>query len=353
MKRVIKQSLGIDVSKDTLDYSLAELTEDFEVSTRESSQVLNNKKGGEKLLKVIEKYSIPGVPLQVIVEATGVYHELICCFLKDSNIDIAIVMPKKISNYVKSNDIRTMTDKISAIQIAEFGLMKKLDSWKKPDVHLKRIKGLSRERSQLVDERTRLKNQIHAKKYSAYESESILKRMKERVTILERQIEEVEQELKAIVKGLPELKEKVEKMCSIRGVGFITAMAIIGETDGFNLIKNSRQLVCYAGYDVVHKESGSSVKAKGKMSHKGNSYIRRALYFPSLQAVRGEGFFEMFYTRLYKKQAIKLKAYAAVQRKLLIMIYTLWKKDEYYEPGKHKGLKYFEQSERTAQTELA
>ena len=42
-------------------------------------------------------------------------------------------------------------------------------------------------------------------------------------------------------------------------------------------------------------------------------------------------FFEL-YERVYNRTKIKMKAYVAVQRKLLILIYTLWKKNESFRP---------------------
>ena len=38
--------------------------------------------------------------------------------------------------------------------------------------------------------------------------------------------------------------------------------------------------------------------------------------------------FKNLFDRVYSKTTIKMKAYTAVQKKLLVMIYTLWKKDE-------------------------
>jgi hypothetical protein len=39
------------------------------------------------------------------------------------------------------------------------------------------------------------------------------------------------------------------------------------------------------------------------------------------------------YTRIEVKNGIKMKGYTAVQRKLLVLIYTLWKKNKAYDPN--------------------
>ena len=62
-----------------------------------------------------------------------------------------------------------------------------------------------------------------------------------------------------------------------KGVGLMTVDTIVSETLGFEHVKNVKQLVSYAGYDVVERESGTSVKGKTRISKKGNRYIRKSL----------------------------------------------------------------------------
>ncbi len=97
------------------------------------------------------------------------------------------------------------------------------------------------------------------------------------------------------------------------------------------------------------------------MSYKGNKYIRRALHFPAITAVKYDVHFMNFYNRLFDKSNIKMKGYVATQRKLLVLIYTLWKKEEKYNPEYYKKdniekttnqYKYLEQPLQTALTEL-
>lgn len=86
------------------------------------------------------------------------------------------------------------------------------------------------------------------------------------------------------------------------------------------------QITSYAGFDVIENQSGNR-KGKTKISKKGNGHIRRALHFPALNIVPYEqGNFHLLYQRIYSKSNIKMKAYVAVQRKLLTLIHTLWKK---------------------------
>src|SRR3954454_20639160 len=132
------------------------------------------------------------------------------------------------------------------------------------------------------------------------------------------------------------------------GVGLQTAVTVVAETNGFNLIRNSRQLVSYAGMDVIQKQSGTSIRGRVHISKQGNPHLRRCLYFPSFSAVKYNQPMQNLYHRIIENQAIKMKGYVAVQRKMLVLIYTLWKKNEAYNPS----IKFLEQPVEAALTEL-
>ena len=73
-------------------------------------------------------------------------------------------------------------------------------------------------------------------------------------------------------------------------------------------------------------------RAKQESLKKGNSHIRRALYFPAICMVKHEPAFTQLYERVLESSGIKMKGYVAVQRKALVLIYTLFKNNEAYDP---------------------
>ena len=95
------------------------------------------------------------------------------------------------------------------------------------------------------------------------------------------------------------------------------------------LFKNIRQLVSYSGLDIVSKESGNH-QGKTRISKKGNARIRAALYMPAMTASRHNKTLKVFYEHINQGRTIKKQGLIAVMRKLLILIYTLWKKEEAY-----------------------
>ena len=93
----------------------------------------------------------------------------------------------------------------------------------------------------------------------------------------------VEKNLKELIDSDKKLASKIKKIETIKGVGFITIIKIISETNGFLLFNSISQLVSYAGLDVIENESGS-FRGKTKISKKGNVRIRSSLYMPALSA---------------------------------------------------------------------
>ena len=77
------------------------------------------------------------------------------------------------------------------------------------------------------------------------------------------------------------------------------------ETNGFELIRNKRQLTSYAGLDVKEKQSGTSVKGMPRISKKGNKYLRKAMHMPALAAIRCDVRYGAIFKRLVSKHGIK------------------------------------------------
>ena len=88
-------------------------------------------------------------------------------------------------------------------------------------------------------------------------------------------------------------------------------------------------------YDVVENQSGKHF-GKTKISKKGNAHIRRILHMPSFTVVRyDQKPFADLFERVYERTNIKMKGYVAVQKKMLIYIYTLWKNNQPYQPQEY------------------
>jgi transposase len=330
MKKIVKQVLGIDVAQKELVVCLGRMHEDWTPELYSHATFANSKKGFDAMAKWVKKLTIKDIAVRYVMEATGVYHESLAYYLEGKGDEVSIVLPNKISNYVRTLEVKTITDKTASEAIARFGLERKLDKWKRPKQIFKNLKQLTRERDQIVETRTLAKNQLHAEQAEAFPNPSSLHRIKALIKFLDKQVAQILKELTELVKQDHKVNESIDLICSIPGVGRLTAATVLAETNGFELIRNKRQLTSYAGLDVKEKQSGTSIKGKPRISKKGNRHLRKAMHLPALAAIRHEKKFKAVFVRLVSKHGIKMKAAVAVQRKLLEMIYTVYSKNTAY-----------------------
>lgn len=331
MKKIVKQVVGIDVAQKELVVCLGRIHEDLKPELYAFKSFANTVKGIKTFVEWVTKLTDVALPVRYVMEATGVYHEKLAYFLDENNFEVTVVLPNKISNYVRTLEIKTVTDKTASEAIARFGLERHLDQWHRPKKIFKTLRQLTRERGQVIHIRTMIKNQLHAEMAEAEPNKGSLDRLKKQILFFDKQEKEIKKDLNEILKLDEKLKDSVRLICTITGVGTLTGVTILAETNDFELIRNKRQLTSYAGLDVKEKQSGTSVKGKPKISKRGNKYLRKAMHLPALSAIKHDERFKAVFTRLVSKHGIKMKAVVAVQRKLLEMAYTIYKTKKPYD----------------------
>jgi transposase len=327
----LKQVVGIDVAQKELVVTLGRIFEDLSIDLYAHKVFKNTQSGFVSLIDWVNKLTKESKDVHYVMEATGVYHQKFAYYLDDKKAKVSIVLPNKISNYFRTLDVKTITDKTCSEAIARFGLERKLEYWERPKIVYRNLQQLTRERDQIVSERVVVKNQLHAESSEAEPNFMTLQRINERIKFLNKQEREIKNDITAIIKKEADLKAEIDRMTTIPGVGELTAVIILAETNGFELIRNKKQLTSYAGLDVKEKQSGTSIRAKPRISKKGNRSIRKAMHFPALVAVKWDDNFKEVYARLVSKHGIKMKALVSVQRKILEMTYVIFKNQTTYD----------------------
>lgn len=330
---IIKEVVGIDVSKDSLSVCFGKLKKDQEQIISKPITVDNNEKGFKELIQFVKKQRTSKfTPLYFAMEATGVYYENLAYFLSEKQLKVIVILPNKTKNYSKTLDIKSKTDNLDAVMLTKFALERQMQLWQLPSPLTKALKTLTREYSSIKQMAVQIKNQLHAKEYSYEPLKETIQRGQATLEVFEKQLKEIEKQIKELVEKDDDLSDRINKTGKIEGVGFMTIVSIIAETNGFALINNAKQLASYAGLDVVYNESGLK-KHKTSISKKGNRFLRQAVYMPALSAARYNPKLKQFYIRLLTKKNIKKVAIIAVARKLLILIYTIFKNNVEYIPN--------------------
>lgn len=328
---IIRQHVGVDVSAKTFHVHFQNQAADFTLTCKGRRKFDNTPAGHRAFVEWVEKRRRHGLVLQVVMEATGAYHEALAYYCHERQLPVVIVLPNRIKAFARSLNNHSKTDRIDAAIIARYAASTALEVWQPVSPHMRRFRFLTREREQLIEERTQIKNQRHATQLSAHCPPATLERQARRIDFIDKQIDQIETELAELAHGDKRLARGVEVLSSIPGIGMTTACIILAETDCFALFSNRRQLIKYAGLDIVERQSGTSVHGKSRVSKRGNSHLRAALYMPAKTVSRANGSYRNVFDRYHDRYGIYNRALLPVQRRLLLLAYALMKHDECYD----------------------
>ena len=325
---VLRQNVGIDIAKDTLAVAFTVLLKGQIIKHLGTKEFENTSEGFDVLFKWCEHLQVTG-DVTYTMEATGVYYESLAYYLFDKGVTVHVLLPNKVKKFAESLNLKSKTDKIDSKILGHMGAERVLEKWVLSSKIYRTLRTLARERQQLISNRTIVKNHLHAETHTGDPIKTVITRMNNHIKYLKKQIESIEKEMNKAVLKDDYLSRKVSNIITIPGVAFLTAITVISETNGFNSITSIKQLSSYAGYDVSIKESGKW-KGKARISKKGNSHIRKAMYMPFLSSIRFTETYRRFYERVNENKVSGLIAGTAIQRKLLGLIYTIWKNDTEY-----------------------
>ena len=326
----LKYSVGLDVSSKKINACISVIDEKQKVVVKSSTIITNTIKGFTALKEWVLKHKKESIPVVICMEATGIYHENCAYYLFENGFDVSIILPNKAKKYLEAIGLKSKNDSIDAKGLSQMGAEQCLELWQPMGIFFYELRLLTRQHQNVTELKTVLKNQSTALGFAMHHLESVNKQFEQTITLLETQIKELEKEMKNHLKTNEEVYNKAENILKMKGLGILTVSTVLAETNGFELFKNYKQLISYAGYDVVEAQSGTRV-GKTKISKRGNSRIRRALHMPSLVVIQCKVKpFKDLFDRTYEKHGVKMKSYVAVQKKLLTTIYHLWNKNEAY-----------------------
>lgn len=333
----LKFAVGLDVAKDTFDACLSVIDDQQRVTVTTRFNFPNTPKGFANLLAWTSKNAKLPIPVVYLMEATGIYYEQLAWFLHGKRRTVSVVLPNKAKKYKESLGLKSKTDRIDARGLAQMACEQNHDPWKPASENLYLLRIITRQIQNCCEQSTVHSNQLHALQHGRIRDKAIEKMQSSHIALLQKHKAALELKLRTMISSDKFLAQKFEKISRIKGLGVNCLAVLVAETNGFLSFENSAQLVSYAGYDVIANESGKH-KGKTRISKKGNSRIRRALHFPALNVVRyNVGPFRDLYTRVYERSKIKMKAYTAVQKKLLQIIYAVWKNNQDFVNTKAKN----------------
>ena len=314
---------GIDVSAGSLSVALIE--PDHCVCQREFA---NSASGHKALLGWLGKYN---ALVRVSLEATGIYSlDLALALDAQDSVEVAVLNPKLVNRFAQTL-CRSKTDKADARVLAEYSQRMPFTAWQRPGVHQLRLRTIGRHIASLVVEQASLKNRLHNAASTATTPRAVILDLKQAQAALLRRLAKMRREAMKLVEGEDELRQRFALLVSVPGIAEISALQILSELVLLAPGMTVRQWVAFSGLDPVHHVSGTSVHKPSHISRAGNRHLRRALYMPTLSAVRCDPHIRAFHQALRERHKTGLQALMAVERKLLHAIYGIFKSGKPYD----------------------
>lgn len=308
--------LGIDISK--LTFNVAYLVEGRYID----NEFENNKKGFQKLLAWIKSID---KKVFICLEATGIYSFDLAQYLVQKKMKVMVVNPIITHAFSKVELTRNKTDKADAQLIARYcehivakGSFEQ-KSYKPKGADYEALQRLITRCDQLEKSKTQEKNRLEASK-NKDASQSIRRLIK----AIESEITQIKNSICVLVKNNKDIKDQVDLLVSIQGVGEKTAWSILAYIGDITFFSNSKQVASYAGLTPKLIQSGTSID-KSSLSKLGHKRLRKSLYMPALVAIRFNPVLKLVYERLVYNGKPKKVAIVAVMRKLLTISYGVLK----------------------------
>lgn len=139
-------------------------------------------------------------------------------------------------------------------------------------------------------------------------------------------------ELRTFIEKHKEIKQYIHYLISVPGIGFVTAVSLLGRIGDPKELKNVRELSAFIGVVPSEDSTGDDVN-RGSITHLGNRTLRSLLIEASWSAIRKDKELKQFFFRIKKRHHPKIasrKAIVAIARKLTQRIYCVLKEQRLY-----------------------
>jgi transposase len=321
-----KNVIGVDVSKEKLDFCLLEngkIVKEWIVAN--STETIKNELSSLKidLTKTI-----------VCAEYTGQYTYPLCCACEEITVDLWLENPAQIK--FRSGVQRGKNDKIDARRIAAYAVrfQDEMRLFSLPEKNIASIKLLISERDMYVCDKGKYQGQITDQKRFMSEKDYARKaqRLQKLIAELDETIALIEKHIEQLIKSDESLNRQHNVLCSVDGIGKQTALKMIVSTNAFENFKDPRKFCCYAGIAPFKYTSGSSQHSKSRVSQRADKSIKSLLHMAALSVIaHKKGELYEYFLRKVAEGKNKMTVINAIRTKLVYRMFAVVKNNKLYE----------------------
>jgi transposase len=323
-------TLGVDVSKNTLDISCSELSEHIKIN--------NGTEGFVLFLKWCRNFKIDLQRSFLVMEYTGGYEYKLLQFCEAQKIQYTRIPGLAIKNSL--GIARGKNDKVDSARIAQYGeeKHKSLKASKPLNAAIMSLKELLSFRKRLVRENAGYQAIIKEREhmYNVNKKDIIVKTLQQKHKANIKIIEAVEVEMMKIVSTDEKINFNYRLITSIRGIGKVNGLMTIAYTENFTSFDNPRSYAVYVGVVPFDHSSGSSIKGRKRVSHIANKELKQELNQAARSAMQWDK--EL---NTYGQRKLQTKCYKVVLNnikfKLILRMFAVVKKGEMYVDNYNKA----------------
>ena len=312
--------LGIDVSKGEFHACLLQRGKSL------AKTFANDAKGYKQILTWLKKHGCGKV--HSCMEATGAYWLGLACALYNGGLAVSVVNPSRIALFSRSQLRRTKTDRVDAAIIADFCATQRPVLWAPPAPETLELRGLLTYRDQLIGQRTAIRQIADQVQVGV----DLRKIHKAQITALNVAVAAVEKSMKALLKKHSDLGERADRLKGIKGIGFLTAAAIVAKLP-VERLHGAKAAAAYVGLTPRERQSGTSINGRPRICKTGNAELRRDLYMPALVAIRHNPLLKSFAERLGQRGKPPKVIIVAVMRKLITLAFRVLTERDFHPAG--------------------
>lgn len=321
--------VGIDVSKDTLDFSV--VTEGKEVRDLRIENSSGAIKAALKSLRTLSGLCISNTLF--CLEHTGLYNNHVTSTLHSVSANIWV--EKAIQIKRSSGLQRGKSDKIDAQRIAFFAFRNqdKARMWSAPRVVIQQLKRLTSVRERLLIMVSQLNKPLQeSKKFDSKEVFNAIKNScKASLKAIKADVKKVERQIMDVIKNDTSLSHLFSLITSVGGIGPVIACDMILTTNEFKTINDPKKYACYSGVVPFEHSSGSSVRGRTRVSHFANKNSKRLLHLAAMSIIRLEGELKTYWLRKLDEGKHKMVVLNAIRNKLIQRVFAVVKRGAKYE----------------------
>lgn len=297
-------SIGIDVSKATLDIGV--------LPTGETWTIDNNSSDIAILIKKIRKLQ----PEYIVLEPTAGFERAVALALAEAELPVSIINPRQARNFAKACGVLAKTDKLDSLVLARYGRSLKPEVRALKDEETQALAELMTRRRQLTDMRT-------AEKIRLSSAPALVKKnIEAHIDWLTVQIKDQDDDLDEMLQSRVVWREKSKLLRSVPGVGPLLSVTLLSNLPELGKL-NRREIAALVGVAPFNCDSGT-YRGKRRIWG-GRCQVRKVLYMATLVAMRCNPVISDFYHRLLDEGKPFKVAMTACMRKLLVTLNAMMK----------------------------